>query len=86
MALRVQETLRIQSPLRPVVRQVSNSPSIAVDYEAAEAMGPDTIDNFDPFNIFEVIDFLPTLALFYHLRVPRRLERLLPSREVRRLE
>jgi len=57
-----------------------------VDYEAAEAMGPDTIDNFDPFNIFEVIDFLPTLALFYHLRVPRRLERLLPSREVRRFE
>jgi len=24
------------------------------------SIAPDTIDSFDPFNIFEVIDFLPT--------------------------
>jgi len=37
-----------------------------------------TIDSFDPFNIFKLIDFLLTAALFHHLRVPRRLALLLP--------
>jgi hypothetical protein len=45
-----------------------------------------TINSFDPFNIFELIDVLLTPALFHHLRVPRRLARLLPYREVRRFE
>src|SRR6266478_850345 len=49
-------------------------------------MASNGIDSFDPFNIFELIDFLLTPALFYHLRVPRRLAWLLPWREMRCFE
>jgi hypothetical protein len=42
------------------------------------SMASNTIDSFDPFNAFELIDFLLTPAFFYHLGVPRRLARLLP--------
>jgi len=41
-------------------------------------MASNTIDSFDPFNIFELIDFLLTPCFFHHLRVPRRLAWLLP--------
>jgi hypothetical protein len=50
------------------------------------SMASNTIDSFDPFNIFELIDFLLTPALFHHLRVPRRLARRLLYREVRCFE
>jgi len=42
------------------------------------SMASNTIDSFDAFNIFKLIDFPLTPALFHHLRVPRRLARLLP--------
>ena len=45
------------------------------------SIASNTIDSFDPFNIFELIDLLLTPALFHHLRVPRRLAWLLPWRD-----
>src|SRR6266481_5221989 len=50
------------------------------------SMASNTIDSFDPFNIFELIDFLLTPCFFHHLRVPRRLAWLLPWREMQRFE
>ena len=50
------------------------------------SLASNTIDSFDPFNIFELIDFLLNSSAFHHLRVPRRLGRLLPYREVRCFE
>jgi hypothetical protein len=45
------------------------------------SMASNTIDSFDPLNIFELIDFLLTPCFFHHLRVPRRLAWLLPWRD-----
>src|SRR5258708_23539782 len=50
------------------------------------SMASNTIDSFDPFNIFELIDFLLTPCFFHHLRAPRRLAWLLPWREMQRFE
>src|SRR5437016_10000531 len=40
-----------------------------------------TIDSFDPFNIFQANRLSVNPALFHHLRVPRRLAWLLPWRD-----
>ncbi len=40
-----------------------------------------TIDSFDPFNIFQANRLSANPALFHHLRVPRRLAWLLPWRD-----
>src|SRR5216683_8082736 len=45
-----------------------------------------TIDCFDPFNIFQANRLSANPALFHHLRGPRRLAWLLPWREMRCFE
>src|SRR6266850_4063238 len=45
-----------------------------------------TIDSFDPFNIFQANRLSANPALFHHLRVPRRLAWHLPWREMRCFE
>jgi hypothetical protein len=45
-----------------------------------------TIDSFDPFNIFQANRLSANPALFHHLRVPQRLAWLLPWREMRCFE
>ena len=47
------------------------------------SIASNTIDSFDPFNIFELNRRSAKPALFPHLRVLRRLARLLPSGGVR---
>jgi uncharacterized protein YcgL (UPF0745 family) len=42
-----------------------------------------TIDSFDPFNIFQANRLSANPALFQHLGVPQRLAWLLPWREMR---
>ena len=44
-------------------------------------MASNTIDSFDPFNIFQANRLSVNPALFHHLRVPRRLAWLLPWRD-----
>ena len=45
-----------------------------------------TIDSFDPFNVFELNRRSANPALFHHLGVPWRLARLLPCEEMRCFE
>src|SRR5882724_8088653 len=50
------------------------------------SVASNTIDSFDPFNIFQANRLSANCALFHHLRVPRRLAWLLPWREMRCFE